>query len=69
VERVKGKVPEAPIELVTVTVVVPGNAAWTAEIGAVNCVALTKVVVCAAPFQFATASLVKFVPFTVNVKP
>lgn len=37
--------------------------------GAVNCVALTNVVVCAAPFQFTTASLVKFVPFTVNVRP
>jgi hypothetical protein len=69
VERVNGKVPDVPIELVTVTVAVPGNAAWTAEIGAVNCVALTKVVVCATPFQFTTASLVKFAPFTVSVKP
>jgi hypothetical protein len=69
VESVKGKEPDVPIEFVTVTVAVPGNAAWTAEMGAVNCVALTNVVVCAVPFQFTTASLVKFVPFTVSVKP
>jgi hypothetical protein len=69
VERVKGNEPEVPIEFVTVTVAVPGNAAWTAEMGADNCVALTNAVVCAAPFQFKTASLVKFVPFTVSVKP
>ena len=69
VEMVKGKEPDDPIELVTVTDAVPGNAAWTAEMGAVNCVALTNVVVCAAPFQFTTALLVKFVPFTVSVKP
>ena len=69
VEMVKGKEPDDPIEFVTVTDAVPGNAAWTAEMGAVNCVALTNVVVCAAPFQFTTALLVKFVPFTVSVKP
>src|SRR4029077_20754319 len=48
---------------------VPGNAACVAGMEAVNCVALTKVVVCPVPFQFTFASLVKFVPFTVNVKP
>ena len=69
VEMVKGKEPDDPIEFVAVTDAVPGNAAWTAEMGAVNCVALTNVVVCAAPFQFTTALLVKFVPFTVSVKP
>ena len=31
--------------------------------------AFTKVVVCVAPFQFTSASLVKLVPFTVSVKP
>jgi hypothetical protein len=35
----------------------------------VICVALTKVVVSATPFQFTIASLVRFVPFTVSVKP
>lgn len=69
VERVKGNDADVPIEFVTVTPAVPGNAAWAAEMGAVSCVALTKVVGCAAPFQFTIASLVKFVPFTVNVKP
>jgi hypothetical protein len=36
---------------------------------AVNCVALTKVVGCAVPFQFTTESLVIFDPVTVSVKP
>jgi hypothetical protein len=69
VERVKGRDPDVPIEFVTVTTVVPGNADWAAGMEAVSCVALTKVVVCAVPFQFTSASLVKFVPFTVSVKP
>ena len=69
VERVKDNELDAPIEFFTVTPTVPGNAATVAGMEAVSCVALTKVVVCAAPFQFTTASLVKFVPVTVSVKP
>lgn len=69
VERVKGRDPDDPTEFVTVTAAVPGNAARAAGMEAVSCVALTKVVVCAVPFQSTTASLVKFVPFTVSVKP
>jgi hypothetical protein len=45
VESVKGKDPEVPIELITVTAAVPGNAVWVAGIEAVSFVALTKVVV------------------------
>jgi hypothetical protein len=69
VERVKGREPDVPIEFVTVTAAVPGNAVRAAGMEAVSCVALTKVVVCAVPFQFTSASLVKFVPATVNLKP
>jgi hypothetical protein len=69
VESVKGRDPEAPSEFVTVTAAVPGNAVWVAGIEAVSCVALTKVVGCAVPFQFTVASLVKFVPLTVSVNP
>lgn len=68
-ERVKGREPDVPFEFDTVTVADPGNAAWAAGIEAVSCVALTNVVGCAAPFQFTAASLVKFVPVTVSVKP
>jgi hypothetical protein len=68
VESVKGREPDVPIELVTVTTVVPGNAVWATGMEAVSCVALRKVVVCAVPFQFTSASLVKFVPVTVNVR-
>ena len=69
VDKVKGDALDAPIEFFTVTPTVPGNAAAAAGMEAVSCVALTKVVVCAVPFQLTTASLVKFVPFTVSVKP
>jgi hypothetical protein len=69
VERVKGRKPDVPIEFDTVTTAVPGNAAWAADMEAVSCVALLKVDGCAAPFQFTRASLVKFVPVTVSVKP
>lgn len=69
VERVKGDDPDGPIEFDTVTSAVPGNAAWAAGMAAVSCVALTKVVGCAAPFQITSASFVKFVPVTVSVKP
>lgn len=68
-ESVKYKLDEAPTEFVTATAAEPGNAAWAAGIEAVSCVALTKVVVCGAPFQVTSASLVKFVPVTVSVKP
>lgn len=69
VERVNGNELDAPTEFDTVTRAVPGNAAFVAGMEAVICVALTKVVGCAAPFQFTTASLVKFAPFTVSVNP
>ncbi len=69
VEMVKSIEGEVPIEFFTVTPTLPENAALVAGMEAVSCVALTKVVVCAAPFQFTTASLVKFVPLTVSVKP
>ncbi len=69
VESVKGEEDDVPIEFDTVTPAVPGNAAWAAGMEAVSCVALTKVVACAVPFQFTSASLVKFVPVTVSVKP
>jgi len=69
VERVKGNEFDVPSEFVTATPALPGKAAFVAGMEAVSCVALTNVVGCAAPFQFTTASLVKFVPFTVSVKP
>lgn len=61
----------------TDTPAVPGNAASEGRIAAVSLVELTKVVARAEPFvelfaplvQFTTESLVKFVPFTVKVKP
>jgi hypothetical protein len=68
-ERVKGNELDAPAEFDIVTRAVPGKAAFVAGMEAVICVALTKVVGCAAPFQFTIASLVKFVPFTVSVNP
>lgn len=69
VVTVNGRDPEEPSEFVTVTFTVPANAATVAGIAAVSCVALTKVVVCCAPFQVTIESLVKFVPFTVSVNP
>ena len=66
-EIVNGLAAEVPAEFVTVTATVPGSAAWDADRDVVSCVALTKVVACGAPFQFTTASLVKFAPFTVSV--
>lgn len=69
VESVNGSELDAPFEFLTLTPAVPGNAARVAGMEAVSCVALTEVVVWAAPLQFTTASLVKFVPFTVSVKP
>jgi hypothetical protein len=71
VEIVNGNAADVPTEFVTVTVTATGVAKATCAGGieAVNCVALTKVVACAVPFQFTIASLVKFVPSTVRVKP
>jgi hypothetical protein len=51
----------------TVTVAIPAAATSVAVIAAVNCVALTNVVVRAVPFQFTAAPLTKFIPFTVKV--
>lgn len=68
-EMVKGREADVPIEFVTVTAAVPGNATFVAGTEAVSSVALTKVVGCAVPFQSTIASLVKFVPVTVSVKP
>jgi hypothetical protein len=69
VEIVNGKLPEVPFEFVTVMDTGAAKDTKVAGIAAVSCVALTKVVGCAVPFQFTTASFVKFVPFTVSVKP
>jgi len=69
VDSVNGNEADAPIEFVTVTEAGPGNAASVAGIVAVSWVALPKDVGCATPFQFTAESLVKFVPFTVIVKP
>jgi hypothetical protein len=69
VEIVNGNEPDVPTEFVTVTATAAAKATCAAGIAAVNCVALTKVVACAVPFQFTFASLVKFVPLTVSVKP
>ena len=52
----------------TVTEAVPGLAMSVARMAAVNRVALTKVVVRLLPFHCTTELLIKFVPFTVNVK-
>lgn len=58
------------VELDTVMVADPGKAVSVAEIAAVNCVALTKVVWRGEPFQFTTSPFgTKLVPFTVNVMP
>ena len=61
-------VPPPGAGLTTVTAAVPEMAMSLAVIAAVNCVALTKVVVRALPFHWATDVLMKFVPFSVRVK-
>ena len=70
---VKGEDAEAKegiVELDTVTAAGPGKAVSVAEIAAVSCVALTKVVWRGDPFQFTTSPFAtKFVPFTVRVMP
>jgi hypothetical protein len=53
----------------TVTLTATTVAIWPALTAAVNCVALTKVVVSGLPFQFTTEALTKPVPFTVSVNP
>ena len=52
----------------TVTVVLPAVAISAALIAAVNCVALTNVVVLAAPLNFTTDVETKEVPLTVSAK-
>ena len=61
-------VPPPGAGFVTVTVAEPAVAISAAVIAAVNCVALTKVVVLAAPLNFTTDVDTKPVPFTVSVK-
>jgi len=67
---VNAAVPDVPppgAGFVTVTCPVPAVAMSAAAIAAVNCVALTYVVVRLDPFHFATEPLVKPVPVIVNV--
>jgi hypothetical protein len=74
---VNGMVFDGPDGAETETPAVPENAASEGRIAAVSLVELTNVVARAEPFaepfaalaQFTTESLVKFVPFTVKVKP
>jgi len=60
-------VPPPGAGLVTVTCPVPTVAMSAAVIAAVNCVALTYVVVRLDPFQFTTDPLMNPVPVTVSV--
>jgi hypothetical protein len=61
---------EGIVELDTVTVAGPGKAVSVAEIAAMSCVALTKVVWRGEPFQFTTRPFgTKLAPFTVRVMP
>ena len=62
-------VPPTGAGLKTVTLAVPGLAVSAAEISAVNPVLLIKVVDRLDPFHLTTDPLMKFVPFTVSVKP
>jgi hypothetical protein len=73
-EMVKGEdaeVKDGIVELETVTAIAgAGKAVSVAEIAAVSCVALTKVVWRGEPFQFTTSPFgTKFVPFTVRMMP
>lgn len=61
------EVPPPGAGVTTVTAAVPAVAMSGAKIAAVNCTALTNVVVRALPFQFTTELFVKFVPTTVKV--
>jgi hypothetical protein len=58
--------PPPGVGLVTVTALVPADVISVARIEAVSCVALTKVVVFAAPAKFTVEVFTKFVPFTVS---
>ena len=68
---VNDRLPDVPplgAGFVTVTVAVPAVAISAAVIAAVSCVALTNVVVLAAPLNFTTDVDTKPVPLTVSVK-
>jgi hypothetical protein len=52
----------------TVTIAVPADAIKLADIVVVNCPALTKFVVCEAPFHVIDVAFVNPPPFTVNKK-
>ena len=68
---VNDRVPDVPppgAGFVTVTLAVPAVAISAAVIAAVTCVALTNVVVLAAPLNFTTDVDTNPVPFTVRVK-
>ena len=60
-------VPPPGVGLNTVILAVPATATNVALTDAVNCVALTKVVTNAVPFQLMTEPLIKFVPVMVSV--
>jgi hypothetical protein len=66
---VKGEPVEVTPFSATVTVAVPAVAISVADTGAVNWVALTKVVLRAVPFHCTIAPETKPVPLTVSVKP
>jgi hypothetical protein len=77
VTRVNDEEADVPSEFDTVIAAVPGSTARAAGMETVSLVALTKVVALwnvvvlfdtGDPFQFTSASFVKFVPFTVSVK-
>jgi len=61
-------VPPPGVGLVTVIAAVPVDVISVARIAAVNCVALTNVVVRAVPLTLTVAPLTKLVPLTVSVK-
>lgn len=67
VKAVAFEVPPPGVPLKTVTCAVPALAISAAVICAVNCVALTNVVVRALPFHRTTEPFTKPVPLTVNV--
>jgi hypothetical protein len=60
---------DAFVGLETVTAAAPRKAVSAAEIAAVSCVALAKVVARGVPFQLTTEAATKFVPFTTRVNP
>jgi len=58
-----------PPEFSTVMLAFPMLTIRLPDTAAVTCVELTNVVLSAEPFQFTTAPPMKFVPFTVSMKP